>query len=104
MCDPTHRCDFCTAAIDPTETVDVSGSLCHGALESIGGFDHGDLGVDVVWDAAVFAREAEEGFAGFSVAFFADEPPGGFWGEDCADQDGYGPDPLDGEGAERCIS
>ena len=57
--DPAHRCDFCSASIGTTEAVEIGRSLGHGSLQSVSGFDHGDLSVNIIRNAAILASQAK---------------------------------------------
>ena len=72
LCNPAHRCNLCSAQIGTAEAVQVSCALRHSSLESVSGFDHGDLGINIVGNAAVLLREPKQSLTRVVVALMTD--------------------------------
>ena len=94
---PDHTGDLSAAEVGFLKAVEIAGADC-GFLFEFVGMNHHSHGLGGVEFAVASAREATEGAFGFLEAAVADEPPGGFGGEENADEERDGPHPLQGEG------
>jgi hypothetical protein len=96
--DPNHAGDFGSSQVDTLEAVGVVHIGVDSLLEVVGGFDHGDLLVDIKGDTTLARGQLQEGFLGLVVFAVTNEPPRRLGSEDDSDQNQRRPDPLQSKG------